>query len=103
MSAFLASNHPAALGGFCVSYSDKSGRRPRRPLKRRAAPKTSGLDDAKIRYILQIAEANPKFTADEVYAEIYYVRHRHDITKAVVRTVLAGRTPSRSFWPFRRR
>ena len=83
-------------------YFDKSGRRIRRPVRRRTPPEDSGLDDAKTRYILQVAADNPRFTPDEVYAEIYYGRGRHDITKAMVRQVLAERRRIRSLWPFGR-
>lgn len=83
-------------------YFDKSGRRIRRPLQRRTPPADSNLDDAKTRYILQVAADNPRFTPEEVYAEIHYGRNRHDITKAMVRHVLAKRRRTFSLWPFSR-
>jgi hypothetical protein len=101
-SVFLASNHPTALGGARVVYFDKSGRRIRRPVRRRRSPADPGLDDAKTRYILQVADDYPRFTPDEVYAEIYYGRGRHDISKAMVRKVLAKRRRTRPLWPFGR-
>jgi hypothetical protein len=85
-----------------VVYPDKSGRRVRRPVRRRTPPADPGNDDAKTRYILQVAATYPKFTPEEVYAEIYYGRRRHDITKAMVRRVLAGRRRTFSLWPFGR-
>ncbi len=83
-------------------YSDNSGRRIRRPVRRRTPPTDSGLDDAKTRYIRQVAAENPRFTPDEVHAEIYYGRHRHDIPKDMVRRVLARPRAKLSLWPFRR-
>ena len=83
-------------------YFDKSGRRVRRPVRRRTPSADSGLDDAKTRYILQVAADNSNFTPDEVYAEIYYGRRRHDITKAMVRKALAGRRRTFSMWLFGR-
>ncbi|MFY1652155.1 hypothetical protein ACN27J_14820 [Solwaraspora sp. WMMB762] len=83
-------------------YFDKSGRRITRPLTRRTPPADPNLDDAKTRYILKVADEHPKATADEVYVEIYYGRHRHDITKAMVRRVLANRRRKFSLWRFNR-
>jgi hypothetical protein len=74
-----------------VVYFDKPDRRIRRPIRRRTAPADPGLDDAKTRYVLEVAAECPRFTPDEVYAEIYYGRHRHDIPKAMVRRILAKR------------
>jgi hypothetical protein len=83
-------------------YFDKSGRRIRRPLQRRTPPADPELDEAKTRYILQVAAAYPKFTPEEVYAEIRYGQGRHDITKTMVRHVLAKRRRTSSRWPFGR-
>ncbi|WBB93346.1 hypothetical protein [Verrucosispora sp. WMMC514] len=83
-------------------YFDKSGRRINRPLQRRTPQPDPNLDAAKTRYILKVAAENPRFTADEVYAEIYHGRRRHDITKAMVRYVLAKRRRTFSVWPFNR-
>jgi predicted nucleic acid-binding protein len=85
-----------------VVYFDKSGPRIHRPVRRRTPPADSGHDDAKTRYIRQAAADNPKFTPEEVYAEIYYGRRRHDITKAMVHKVLVGRRRTFSVWPFPR-
>jgi hypothetical protein len=102
-SAFLASSYPTALGGARVVYFDKSGRPVRRPVRRGTPSADPDLDDAKTRYILEVAADCPtKFTPDEVYAQIYYGRGRHDITKAMVRHVLAGRRRTFSLWPFGR-
>jgi hypothetical protein len=79
------------FGGARVVYYDKSDRSVRRSLRRRAAEPDPGLDDAKVRYILEVAAENPRFTAEEVYATIYHTRGRHDITKAMVRQTLEGR------------
>jgi len=83
-----------------VVYFDKSGRPVRRKVRRRTPPADPGLDDAKTQYILEIAAAHPRFTPDEVYAEVYYGRRRHDITKAMVRKTLSGRrrTSTRRRW-----
>ncbi|MCX4857504.1 hypothetical protein [Streptomyces canus] len=83
-------------------YSDNSGRRIHRPVRRRTPPAYSGPDDAKTRYIRQVAEENPRFTPDEVHAEIYYGRGRHDIPKDLVRAVLGKPRPKLPLWPFRR-
>ncbi|MEU8179085.1 hypothetical protein AB0C14_40025 [Microbispora hainanensis] len=83
-------------------YFDKSGRRIRRPIERRTPPEDIDLDDAKVRYILEVAAKHPKFTPEEVYAEIRYGRRRNDITKDLVRRVLAKRPRSLSLWPFGR-
>ena len=83
-------------------YWDKSGRRVRRPVRRRTPTADPGLDDAKTRYILQVATDHPKFTPEEVYAEIYYGRGRHDITKAMVSKTLAGRRRTSARWRFGR-
>jgi len=72
-----------------VVYFDRSGPRIRRPVRRSTPPADPGLDDAKTRYIHQVATEHPKFTPDEVYAEIYHGRRRHDITKAMVHQTLA--------------
>jgi hypothetical protein len=85
-----------------VVYFDKSARRIHRPLQRRTPPADAGPDDAKTRYILEVAAENPKFTPDEVYAEIYYGRGRHDIPKRMVRKVLAKPRRKLSLWFFRR-
>ncbi|MEV5774254.1 hypothetical protein AB0L49_23840 [Streptomyces antimycoticus] len=69
-------------------WSDDTGRRIYRRVKRRPPSADSGLDDANARYILQIAAENPGFTPDEVYAEIHYGRGRHDIPKHVVHQAL---------------
>lgn len=71
-------------------YFDKSGRRVRRPLRRRPTPNDPGVDEAKTRYILEVVARHPRFTAEEVYAVIYYRCGRHDITKAMVRSTLAS-------------
>ncbi|HEX5407981.1 MAG TPA: hypothetical protein VFX16_37430 [Pseudonocardiaceae bacterium] len=84
-------------------YFDKSGRRIRRPVRRRAASAEPGQDDAKTRYILQIAAEYPKFTPEEVHHAIYYHRRRHDISKAMVRAVLTGRRRTFSLQKFGRR
>jgi hypothetical protein len=88
------------LGEARVVYFDDSGNRIYRRVRRRTPPADSGADDAKTRYIRQVAEDNPRSTPDEVYAEIYYVRRRHDIPRAMVRRVLAKRRAKRSLWPF---
>ncbi|WP_154814340.1 hypothetical protein [Actinophytocola xinjiangensis] len=72
-------------------YFDKSGRPIRRKVRRRTLPVDPEISDAKTRYILEVATAHPRFTPDEVFAEIYYGRRRHDITKAMVRSTLSGR------------
>ena len=77
-------------------YFDKSGRDPDRPVRRRVQS-VPGLDEAKIRYILEVADEHPRFTPAEVYAEIHDGRGRHDITKDMVRTALAGRSRT-SVW-----
>lgn len=83
-------------------YSDRPGRRIRRPVRRRPQP-DSDVDeqDSKVRYIRLVAAELKVYTPDEVYAEIYYGRNRHDITKALVRRVL-GKPRVSSMWPFRR-
>ncbi|WP_145968852.1 hypothetical protein [Streptomyces hyaluromycini] len=83
-------------------YFDDSGNRIYRRIRRRIPPAEGGPDDAKTRYIRQVAEDNPGSTPDEVYAEIYYVRRRHDIPRDMVRKVLAKPRPKRSLWPFGR-
>ncbi|MET7479004.1 hypothetical protein ABZT17_32225 [Streptomyces sp. NPDC005648] len=83
-------------------YSDNSGRRIRRRVKRRRQPAGSHPDEAKARYIRQVAEENPGATPEEVHAEIYYVRGRHDISKDMVRRVLGEPRPRVSWWPFGR-
>lgn len=83
-------------------YFDKSGRRVYRPVRRRTPPADPGLDDAKTQYVLQVAADYPRFTPEEVYAEIYYGRRRHDISKAMVREILARRRRTSSLWPFGR-
>jgi hypothetical protein len=85
-----------------VVYFDKSGRRVHRPVRRRTPPADANPDEAKTRYILAIVNDHPRFTPEEVYAEIYYGRHRHDITKAMVRRVLANRRRTLSRWRFGR-
>ncbi|MEU5796998.1 hypothetical protein ABZ800_26230 [Streptomyces sp. NPDC047813] len=84
-------------------YSDNSGRRIRRRVKRRRQPAGSKPDEAKTRYIRQIAEENPRFTPEEVYQYIYYNRGRHDISKDMVRRVLGMPRPKFPLWPFGRR
>ncbi|MFF4631797.1 hypothetical protein [Streptomyces griseorubiginosus] len=91
-------------------YFDDAGRRIHRPIEYDAArgqgasgdsgspasrPADNGPDDAKARYIRRVAEENPKATPDEVYAEIYNVLNRHDISRDMVRLVLAKRRPHR--------
>lgn len=66
-------------------YYDNTGSRIRRPL-RRSGP---SADDATARFIRQVAADHPRFTPDEVYAEISRSRHGQDITKQMVRAVLA--------------
>ncbi|WP_238005904.1 hypothetical protein KZZ52_41855 [Dactylosporangium sp. AC04546] len=85
-----------------MAYFDRSGRRIQRPVRRRTPPADPELDDAKVQYILEVAKDHPRFTPEEVYAEIYYGKRRHDITKAMVRQVLAGRRRTSSLWPFGR-
>lgn len=75
-------------------YPDKPGRRIYRPVRRRTPQKPSSLDDAKTRYILDVAAKHPRFTPEEVRFVIRYGRRRHDITKAMVRYVLAQPAPS---------
>lgn len=74
-----------------MPYYDKSGGRVRPPRLRRSEPEVRGVSEADARFILQVAAENPKFTADEVYAEICHGRRRKDITKQTVRKVLAER------------
>jgi len=74
-----------------VVYPDKPGRRIRRPLRRRSPPAVTEVDDAKTRYVLEVAAEHPRFTPEEVHAEIRYGRHRNDITKAMVRHILDQR------------
>ncbi|MGD6749572.1 hypothetical protein [Streptomyces sp. BH105] len=74
-----------------MAYFDNSGPRIRRPLRRRLPEGGSELDPAKTQYILNVAEEYPRFTPEEVYAEIYYARNRHDIPKEMVRRVLVSR------------
>ncbi|MCF2126076.1 hypothetical protein L1I79_06425 [Strepomyces sp. STD 3.1] len=83
-------------------YSDNSGRRIRRRVKRRSQPAGSKPDEAKTRYIRQVAEENPRFTPEEVYAVIYYHRGRHDISKDMVRKVLREPRLRLPRWPFGR-
>ena len=83
-------------------YFDKSGRPVRRPVRRRTPPADPGLDDAKTQYVLQVAADYPRFTPEEVYAEIRYGLRRHDITKAMVRGILARHRRTFSLWPFGR-
>jgi deoxyadenosine/deoxycytidine kinase len=90
------------LGEARVVYSDNSGRRIRRRVKRRRQPAGSKPDEAKTRYIRQVAEQYPRFTPEEVHAVIYYNLGRHDISKDMVRKVLAKPRPKRSLWPFGR-
>jgi hypothetical protein len=90
------------LGEARVVYFDNSGRRIYRPVRRRAPAADTGPGDAKSRYIRQVAAENPRFTPDEVYAEIYYGRGRHDISKHLVREVLDKRRRKLSLWPFGR-
>jgi hypothetical protein len=73
-----------------VVYFDKSGRGVHRPVRRRVPDAVPGLDDAKIRYILEVADKFSKPTPTQVYAKIH--EKRHDITKEMVRTALAGRS-----------
>jgi hypothetical protein len=77
-------------GGARVVYFDKSGRDPDRPVRRRVPDDVPGLDEAKIRYILEVADEYPRLTAAEVYTEIHKVRH--DITIDMVRTTLDSRS-----------
>lgn len=83
-------------------YSDKPGRRIYRAIQRRTPQADTDLDDAKTRYILEVAAEHPGFTPEEVHAEIRYGRRRNDITKAMVRHVLAQRRRTFSLWPFGR-
>ncbi|MEU5662712.1 hypothetical protein [Streptomyces longwoodensis] len=83
-------------------YSDNSGRRIRRRVKRRRQPAGGKPDEAKTRYIRQVAEDNPRFTPEEVHAEIYYNRGRHDISKDMVRRVLGEPRLRLPRWPFGR-
>jgi hypothetical protein len=85
-----------------VVYFDKSGRRIRRRLERSTPRADTDLDDAKTRYILEVAAKHPRFTPEEVYAEIRYGRRRNDIPKDLVRRVLTRRRRSFSLWPFGR-
>ncbi|MFE9107886.1 hypothetical protein [Actinomadura geliboluensis] len=76
-------------------YSDKPGRRIFRPPRRRVPPADAAPNDAKVRYILEVAAEYPKATPAEIYTVIRQVKGRHDITKAMVRRVLRfRRTPS---------
>ncbi|MET7352314.1 MULTISPECIES: hypothetical protein [Streptomyces] len=84
-------------------YSDNPGRRIRRRVRRRRQPADSNPDEAKTRYIREVAEANPRFTAEEIHAEIYYNRGRHDISKDMVRKVIDGPRPAQPLWRFGRR
>lgn len=74
-------------------YSDNPGPRIRRQVKRPRPPAENTPDDAKTKYIRQVAAANPRFTPDEVHAVIYYDRGRHDISKDMVRRVLGKPRP----------
>lgn len=95
-SAFLASSYPGHVE-VRVVYSDKPGR-PRYRHPERPAPKAdTDLDDAKTRYIREVADEHPGFTPEEVHAQIRY-RGRHDITKDMVRRVLATRRRTSSRW-----
>lgn len=69
-------------------YYDGTGRRIRRPLRRRTP--LIKCKSADVEYIRQVATDNPRLTADEVHALIRYGRRRHDISKATVRAALAG-------------
>jgi hypothetical protein len=84
-----------------VVYSDRSGRRIRRPVRRRPQQDPANDDDPKVQYIRRVAAEFPRYTPEEVYAEIYHGRNRHDIPKALVLQVL-GQQRTRSMWPFRR-
>lgn len=64
---------------------------PHLPLRRRAPQEPDDLDDAKVSYIREVAAEYPRFTPEEVYAEIRYGRHRDDITTPMVRYVFAQR------------
>lgn len=69
-------------------YFDDTGRRIR--LRVRRKPSSGGVfDQATIRYVRQVAERNPRFTPDEVHAEICHSQGRHDITRQAVRAILA--------------
>ncbi|MEU5260611.1 hypothetical protein [Amycolatopsis sp. NPDC021455] len=83
-------------------YFENSGDGPDRPPRRRGSAPDPGLDDAKVRYILEVAAEHPRFTPEEVYATIYYDRGRHDITKAMVRQTLDGRRRTFAWRGFRR-
>jgi hypothetical protein len=84
-----------------VVYSDRSGRRIRRPVRRRPQQDSGTDEDPKVQYIRQVAAEFPRYTPEEVYAEIYHGRNRHDIRKKLVLQVL-GKPRTRSMWPFRR-
>lgn len=83
-------------------YSDNPGPRIRRAVKRPRPPAESTPDDAKARYIRQVAAENPRFTPDEVHAVIYHGRGRHDISKDMVRRVLDTPRPRLPLWRFGR-
>lgn len=75
-------------------YYDKSDDSIGRPLRRRAQEPEAGLDEEKVRYILEVADEFPRFTPDEVYATIHHERRRYDITIGMVRLTLDGRSRS---------
>ncbi|TDD97691.1 hypothetical protein [Actinomadura rubrisoli] len=74
-----------------MTYSDKRERSVRRPLQRSTSPAPADLDDAKTRFILEVAAKHPRFTPEEVYAEIRYGQRRSDITTDMARHVLADK------------
>lgn len=70
-------------------YYDNTGSRIHRPALRRTPPVNGAASGADTQYILQVAAEFPRFTPDEVYAEIHFTRRRHDISQQMVRAVLA--------------
>jgi hypothetical protein len=74
--------------GLIMAYPDRPGGRIRRALRRRTSPAVTEVDDAKTRYIREVAAKHPRFTPEEVHAEIHYGRRRRDVTKAMARHVL---------------
>lgn len=58
-------------------------------LRRRLPSRPADLDDDRIGCILEVAREFPRFTPEEVLAEIRYGRRRDDITAPMARYVLS--------------
>lgn len=67
---------------------DNSGSFSHQPLRRPVRHRTPSTAEADALCIVQVAAENPRFTPDEVYAEIR--KGRSDISRDMVRAVLLG-------------